>query len=86
MSTFTVVARPPVNKRAFELAILATLESGEALAYPIGGEAYSVVRNRVSTKAAKVAMSVGARVRVRTQPSDDKKSVILWLEKKGEWA
>lgn len=80
--TVTIVERPAVTARrqSFSSLIANTLTSGKALAVPINGGNYAVVRNRFAGNGSQVAKRLGASC--RTSRSEDGLSLLIWLESK----
>lgn len=80
------VERPAVPIRSLRgtraKCIRETLSNGKAVAIPINGETYAVVRNRVCSSGQVAAKQLHARL--RTSRSVDGLSVLVWLEPKPE--
>lgn len=83
--SFVVTDRPDVGtsprpRGAFQLALLETLTSGQAISVPLNGESIKKIRCRYLTRGFYLAVKIHARF--RTAQSLDKQSVLFWLEQK----
>ena len=77
---FHRVERPVVTRTSLSAALRATLTTGDAVAIPLQGETYAVVRNRKAGTASSIARRLNACV--RTMKNEDGQSLLLWLEPK----
>lgn len=86
MSEFTRVERPKnclhigPHRGPFTLALRETLTSGDAIAVPLNGDTYAVLRNRLCARAQRTSKDKLATL--RTMKSADGSHALIWLEPK----